>query len=179
MANKTSNFPNAQHPELEPGGMGKMVLAMNELRELPKIDYRDSVALAGRIEYFFNWCVTNDLRPGVELLSLSLGTNRMSLWRWEREEGDRGEIIRQAKVLLAALLEQWSLTGRLNPITSRFLFMNHFFYTDSYQIEAGPINKLDSLKSKAEIIRSLPADVESPKDEPDDIDRLLGDVEST
>lgn len=39
--NPNSNFPNAQQPALKPEEMGGMVAAMEELRELPKINTND------------------------------------------------------------------------------------------------------------------------------------------
>ena len=180
MANKTSNWPNAQQPRVEVGEMRRMVQLMDELRTLPKIDYKDPIAVEERVQLYFQWCITNDFRPTVEGLALAIGTNRMTLWKWQQEGGSRGKIIEGAKQLLSALLEEWSVTGKINPTTAIFLQKNHFGFADQYELAAGPINKLDGvLKSRQEIIRSLPAGVDSPRDSPEDIERLLEDLEST
>lgn len=51
--NPKSNFPNAQQPALKPEEMGGMVAAMEELRELPKINTNDPDELESRVRYFF------------------------------------------------------------------------------------------------------------------------------
>lgn len=178
MANKESNFPTNQQPKLAPMEMGEMVAAMDELRNLNEIDHRSPGALAERIQYFFDWCVTNDMRPTVDLMALAVGVSRVSLWKWEQEGGSRGKIIGRAKQLLAALTEQWAVTGKINPTTAIFLQKNHFGYSDQYELTAGPIDKLAGLKSKEEIIKSLPAEISLPGNDPD-IEALLEDLEST
>lgn len=77
--NPKSNFPNAQQPALKPEEMGGMVAAMEELRELPKINTNDPDELESRVRYFFEWCTEKQLRPGVELLALCIGTSRQNL----------------------------------------------------------------------------------------------------
>lgn len=154
--NPNSNFPNAQQPTVKPEEMGKMVAAMEELRELPKIDISDPKEIEKRVTYFFNWCTEKQLRPGVELLALCLGTSRQALWKWEQVGGEKGEIVRKAKQVIAALLEQWSLCGKLNPATSIFLLKNHFNYKDQLDIAAMPVNQLEALPTKEEIIKSIP-----------------------
>lgn len=72
MANRKSNFPNAQQIEAKPGEIGVMVQRMEELRELSKPCTEEEVE--HRIKWFFEWCSENDVRPGVELLALALGT---------------------------------------------------------------------------------------------------------
>lgn len=151
--NPNSNFPNAQKPAVKPAEMSGTVAAIEELRELPKVNSNDPEELENRIQHFFAWCVEKQLRPGVELLALALGTTRQSLWNWEHEGGARGEIIGRAKQVLAALLEQWSLCGKLNPVTSCFLFKNHWNYKDQFSITTAQPN---NIPTKEEIIKSIP-----------------------
>lgn len=71
MANSKSNWPAAQNPDVKPGEMSVMVKLINDIRELerPKTDGE----VEQRISAFFQWCIDNDVRPGVELMALSLG----------------------------------------------------------------------------------------------------------
>jgi hypothetical protein len=107
VANKNSNWPTAQQPDIKPEKLAEQVRVMEKIRELPKINFSDPVEIEERIKFFFNFCTENDLRPTVELMALSIGVSRVSLWKWEQEGSTRGEIIRGAKQVLAALMEQW------------------------------------------------------------------------
>lgn len=113
MSNRKSNYPNAQQPDLEPGEMGELITHMEELRALPAVREPDEVR--ARVKWFFQWCIDGEVRPGVEILALSLGCTRQTLLNWQHEGGLRGEVITAAKQAIAALTEQWGLTGKLNP----------------------------------------------------------------
>lgn len=133
MSNRTSNYPNAQQPDLKPGEMGELIAHMEQLRSLPAVREPDEVK--ERVKWFFQWCIDGEVRPGVELLALSLGYTRQTLLNWQHEGGVRGEIITAAKQGIAALTEQWGLTGKLNPAAFCFILKNHFNYVDNVTID--------------------------------------------
>lgn len=133
MSNRRSNFPNAQQPDVEPGETGELVSSIEELRALPAV--REYSEVAERVKWFFQWCADHDLRPGVELLALSLGCSRQALLNWQHEGSDRGHVIDAAKQVIAALTEQWGLTNRLNVAAFCFLMKNNYGYSDSVTID--------------------------------------------
>ena len=133
MSNRKSNYPNAQQPDLEPGEMGELITHMEELRALPAVREPDEVR--ARVKWFFQWCIDGEVRPGVEILALSLGCTRQTLLNWQHEGGLRGEVITTAKQAIAALTEQWGLTGKLNPAAFCFILKNHFNYSDSVTVD--------------------------------------------
>lgn len=149
MANRKSNFPNAQQIDATPGEIGAMVQHMEELRGLNRPDTDE--AIEQRIKWFFEWCSTNDVRPGVELLALALGTTRQNLWLWQQRGDRRGQLITMAKQVLAALLEQWGETGKINPAALCFMMKNHFGYQDNVQIQIEPRKVLEAAKTPEEI----------------------------
>lgn len=149
MANRKSNFPNAQQIDAEPGEIGTMVQRMEELRELNRPDTNEEIEQ--RIKWFFEWCSTNDVRPGVELLALALGTTRQNLWLWQQRGDRRGQLITMAKQVLAALLEQWGETGKINPAALCFLMKNHFNYQDNVQLQIEPSKVLEATRTPEEI----------------------------
>ena len=134
MANNRSNYPNAQAVKAEPGEISAIVGKMSHLRELERPQTDQEVE--ERVKYFFQWCIDNDVRPGVELMALSLGTTRQTLWNWQQEGGRKGEIITLAKQMLAALIENWGQTGKINPAALCFIMKNNFGYSDNVTIEA-------------------------------------------
>lgn len=147
MANSKSNWPAAQDPDVKPGEMSAMVALMNDIRELdrPKTDEE----VKKRVSAFFQWCIDNDVRPGVELMALSLGTTRQTLWNWQKEGGKKGEIITQAKQMIAALTENWGQTGKINPAAFCFIMKNNFGYSDNVTVET--IQKQETHRTIEEI----------------------------
>lgn len=162
MSNKRSNFPNNQSIEVEPGEMSALVMKMDELRNLPFV--REPDEIRERIRYYFQRCIDNDLRPGVEGLALSLGTTRQTLWNWQQEGGKRGELVTMAKQVLAALLENWGISGKINPAALCFLMKNHYGYSDNISIEVGKENTAQiPTASREEIAARYAACTELPQ----------------
>jgi hypothetical protein len=155
---KAANLPAAQQPDITPEQMCEMVGSIEKLRELPKCNWNDPDELEARVKYFFEFCIERQLRPGVELLALCIGVSRISLWKWQQAGGAKGEIIDRAKAVIAALLEQWSLQGKLNPTTSIFLLKNHFGYRDEQTLEVTPVNKLEALPTAEQVVKMIPQD---------------------
>lgn len=136
MANKTSNYPTAQQPSVSAEEMSLLIEHMNELQKMPRV--KDIDGIEKRIQYYFEYCINNSIRPGVEGMCLALGTSRQTLLNWQNEGGKKGELIDRAKQLIAALLENWSVTGKINPVTAIFLMKNHFNYVDKAEVEVAP-----------------------------------------
>lgn len=133
MSNKRSNFPNAQQPDVQPGEMAAIIERMTELQKLPRVTEANGVRT--RIEYMFQRCIEEDVKPGVEMMALSLGVTRQTLLDWQKEGSERGEIITRAKQVIAALLENWGTSGKINPAAFCFLMKNHFKYRDDSGLE--------------------------------------------
>ena len=171
MSNKLSNFPNAQLPDVDPG---EMALAISEQLELTKwehIDITQPEQIRDRIERYFKWCVQKDHKPHVEEMALALGTTRQSLWNWQQQGGERGEIISLAKQLLASLHESWGLNGKLNPATFCFIAKNHFGYVDNLCVDVSAMNANNQLpdQTAADIAARHKGFMERPK-LPDDLE---------
>ena len=73
---------------------------------------------------------------------------------WESKQDERAEIVKQAKALLNALLIDWGIEGRVNPVTMIFLSKNNHGYKDNVQIEAGRIGE-ENLPTKEKIVSDL------------------------
>lgn len=167
MSNKRSNYPNAQVPNVEPGETALMVERMEELRGWTPV--RESEEVEQRVKDFFVWCIKNDLKPGVELLALSLGTSRQTLWNWQQEGSERGKIIDRAKQLIASMLEQWGLNNSLNVAAFCFLMKNNFGYSDSVTIDTSS-NKVNMpTQTAAEIAARHAAALDMPDMEPPEL----------
>ena len=151
MSNKLSNFPNAQLPDVAPGEMASAISEQLELTKWESIDIMQPEQIRDRIETYFRWCITKDHKPHVEEMALALGVTRQTLWNWQQQGGERGEIISLAKQLLASLHESWGLNGKLNPATFCFIAKNHYGYSDNVSIEVSPHNNNAPVLSQEEI----------------------------
>jgi hypothetical protein len=127
---------------------------LNALRQLPSYDHKDPDAVAQRINDYFTFCAEHERKPTVEAMALSLGITRQALFVWENKDDERGAIVRQAKALLNALLIEWGIEGRVNPVTMIFLSKNNHGYKDNVQIEAGRIGE-ENLPTKEKIVSDL------------------------
>lgn len=157
MSNKSSNFPNAQVPNLAPGELSKVLTNLNELQKLPKP--LNDEEFESRIRYYFEWCSINEVRPGIEGLALALGVTRQYLWKLQQENSVRGILITKAKQTLAAYMEYLSQNSKINPVTAIFLMKNHFGYADKTEVELVPKNQLESTMSSDEILQRIEQDI--------------------
>ena len=127
---------------------------LNALRRLPKVDTKNPREVEQRINDYFQFCADHEKRPTVEGLALALHTTRQTLFNWESKQDERGEIIRMAKSMLNALIVDWGVEGRINPVTMIFLSKNNFGYRDNIQVEAGRIGE-ENLPTKEKIVSDL------------------------
>jgi len=119
--------------------VGTTVRSLVELSKLgiPQTDQE----LTERIDEFFQHCIQNNSRPGIESLCLSLSTTRQNFWKWCNGEGHKSKEWQHqcllARQIIVAFLESASLGGKLNPATSIFLLKNWASYSGSNNMTIG------------------------------------------
>lgn len=157
--------------DLQPGDNSKALAKLLPLYQLPKIDINSDEEVIERIDYYFNYCFNNDLKPGVEGLAMAIGVSRATLWDWEtgRSRADvsntRSDIIKKAKQLLALNMENLSQNGKINPVTAIFLMKNHFGYVDKQEVVVTPNQNLDAGQTPDEIAKLIESDIPIDVDE--------------
>ena len=73
--------------------------------------------------------------------------------------------MRRAKQVIEALMENWAVTGKVNPAVWIFAGKNYFGMQDSYQLEAKQTERpLDDLPTKEDIVKRLPTMTEFDDD---------------
>lgn len=135
------NYPAQQHPSVEPGELTEKIRFMEALADWTFTNDPEKVAF--RVKWYFDQCAKYDVRPTVASLAVALNTSRQTMWQWEQKGGELGQIISQAKRILNALLEDWGLNGKVNPVTLVWLQKNHHSYRDTVTVE--PMPRQDSL----------------------------------
>lgn len=135
--------------------------SINVLSKLQPVTNDDE--LQERVDWYFEFCVHNGIRPGYESLALACGCNRRTLWNWETKkvltDTRRSEIIGEAKQKLATFHESMMLSGRINPVSGIFIAKNNYGYTDKTEIEIAPKNPLGDTLSPEDIAKQIPQDI--------------------
>lgn len=116
----------------------------------------DVEGVAQRIEEYFIICEQDDVRPSIAELALAFGMSRRDLYRWRKGERGKNPVVRnllnQAVNVLEALMEQYMMTGMVNPVSGIFLMRNNYGYrnedvptpeeTDAPKLPESDIKKL-------------------------------------
>lgn len=128
------NYPTQQLAELSGSDfVSDTVNSLMDLRAegIPRTDQE----LQQRVDQYFQFCEERALRPGIESLSLSLGTTRRSFWQWCNGQGSKSRewqrICLEAKQIIICFLEQAGLTGKINPAVLIFGLKNWAGYKDN------------------------------------------------
>ena len=148
--------------KVEPGDNAKYIKNAMQLGALPKIDLRDSDAVADRITEFFTIQFENDLKPTVSGLAMALGLDRRRLW--EIKTGNFGtqksleelptstkDSIKKAYEMMENLWENYMQNNKINVVAGIFLGKNNFGYQDKQEHVITPNTHSDSEYSAEDI----------------------------
>lgn len=147
--------------QIEPGAVQEITNSLLELND--KGICKTDQEVQQRIDEYFDFCTRSSMRPGIESLCLALHITRTTLFRWCNGIGCseyRQEVIQNAKQVVAAFIEQASLSGKINPATAIFVMKNWMSYKDSESFE-------DALPKEPSSYRP------APRIQPPDTDRPL------
>lgn len=156
-------YPQEQLEKLKPTDIKPTVQNLMELRNLGKPQTDQEVR--ERIDDYFQFCQEKGFRPAIESLCLALHISRMTLWKWEHQQGcsaERAETVRDAKAFIAAFLETTFVNGRINPVSGIFLLKNWLGYKDTIEIDAGE-RISEQARATPEQIAAKYADVVKPQ----------------
>lgn len=161
---RANNYPTVVQPSLTKEELSSQIKTFSELRSWGTVT--TDTEIEARIGQYFSYCAEHSLRPGIEGLCAALGIkSRQTLINWSNRGGKRGELIDRAKSVIAALLEQWSLTGKLNPATSIFLMKNWLNYRDTSEIEVGTRQDIEPTRTLEQLAADIPIDFVDDEDE--------------
>lgn len=139
MSNKNSNYPTNAQPSATPAEIGQLVGIMDNMRKLPPVSKREPEKVEERLNYYFQYCTDNGVKPSVEGMSLCLGVSRQSLWEWENDTGSKsGQLVARAKELINSLLTTWTMNGKINAVYTIWLQKNNSGYSDTKTLEIKP-----------------------------------------
>lgn len=147
--------------DLEDGDNTKFLSLNVELFNMPEIDKYDPEAVAKRLEDYFNLHAKYDMKPTVAGMAMALGMNRRTLIAIVNDyaTGSTGYksalprsvtlIIKKAYFILENLWENYTTSGKLNPVTAIFLAKNNFHYQDKVEHVVAPEADQDTIDVEA------------------------------
>lgn len=123
----------------EPGDKARKVEHNLRVARLPIIDLRNPQKIYKRTEEYFELCQEDDVNPTVAGYALSLGIDRMTLYRWLKGDTTKPpEVMRAVEwgmSILNAQMEESIMDGKGNVVGQIFLTKNNFAdYTDTREV---------------------------------------------
>lgn len=124
-----------QQIQLTPEENADILTRMYGLAKQPKCDMSDPDAVADRYDWYVDYCISHGLRPSVASMALAYGYDRVTLLRMK--DGVIKSVpeascntLKRAWDMLTALMEEYMLTGKINPVPGIFLLKNNHGYKD-------------------------------------------------
>ena len=155
--------------QIDPSAVQELTASLMELNKKGVCNTDQEVEQ--RIDEYFDFCVRSSMRPGIESLCLALHITRTTLFRWCNGNSCseyRQEMAQNAKQVVAAFIEQASLSGKINPATAIFLMKNWMGYKDNESFEDAIPKDTAGYKPRP---RQIPADPHKPLPTPPEIPR--------
>lgn len=140
VANPQKNFGQEY---VKPGDNTKYLKHELAIKALPEINIADDKQVEERLNWYFNHCVEDDMKPTVTGMCCSLGICKDTLWEWRRgntRKETHSALINKYYDLLESLWEDYMLNGKVNPACGIFLGRNHWGYRDQVEVVVQPKN---------------------------------------
>ncbi len=161
---------------VEPGDNKRFLEHELAVSRLPEIDISDIQQVEERIQWYFQHCIDDDMKPTVTGMCNALGITKETLWNWKTgkvRKGTHFEAIKKYYHLLEALWEDYMMNGKVNPASGIFMGKNHFGYRDEVEVSVRPPEPLGEEPDRKLLDAKL-ADIVQELDEQDIADSQSG-----
>ena len=135
------DLANFGQENVEPGDNSRYLRHALATLNMPPIDISDPVQVENRLDWYFNHCIDNEMKPTVSGFCNSLGISRVTLMEWRNgtfRADTHQAIIVKAYKLLEELWENYMQNGKINPVSGIFLGKNNFGYADKQEMVVTP-----------------------------------------
>lgn len=124
----------------EPGDNRKYLMHALSMFDWPKPDMTNYDAVYERIMDYFALCEDRDMKPNVEGLAVAFGVTRRTIWNWTHEVESKfipdnvRDILLRATTIMNAMMSDYMMNGKINPVSGIFLMKNNYDYADQSQL---------------------------------------------
>lgn len=132
----------------EPGDNSKYLGHALTIMRMPLVDLNDIEAVKERIDWYFEHCFNNDMKPTVSGFCNALKINRQTLLNW-RNGTFRAEthqaVILERYAMMEELWENYMQNGKINPVSGIFLGKNNYGYADKQEYVLTPNQQQETI----------------------------------
>lgn len=119
--------------------------------------------IASRIEFYFNDCYKNQLKPTFEGCALAIGITTQTFYNWAEKESksefDRFECAKRVRQLLADFDASLLINGKMIPVAYIFRSKNLYGMKDQTETVIKKDSELGDKKTPDELLEIIDADV--------------------
>lgn len=136
-------------PHPAKGNTAKYLKHALQSANYPEINLDDEQAVKDRINLYFEDCIKDDCKPGMEGMANALGVNGRQLNKWmdgeERKGQFHGRAVKKGKQILSELMESYMQNGEINPIVGIFYSANNYGMEQkvSHEVQVQPALSTD------------------------------------
>lgn len=116
---------------------GNYIIHARRLSELPKVALSDPEAIRERVDFYYQLCVTDGIRPNLPGLALAFGLTRTGLMnalsdrRMTREAADE---IGRGIAMMDEIISGMTLDGKINPVAAIYFMNNWLGYKNASEV---------------------------------------------
>jgi hypothetical protein len=113
------------------------IIHAKRLSDLPRIALSDADAVRERIDWYYQLCVTDGVRPNLPGLALCFGLTRTGLMNAmtdRRMPKDAAQELGRGIAMLDEIMSALTLDGRLMPVASIYLMNNWLGYKNASEV---------------------------------------------
>jgi hypothetical protein len=133
---------------VEPGDNSKYLGHAMVIARMPMVDLNDINAVRDRIDWYFEHCFNNDMKPTVSGLCNALKISRQTLMTWRqgkyRDDSYQAAVL-EAYGMMEELWEHYMQNGKINPVSGIFLGKNNFHYADKQEYVLTPNQQQETI----------------------------------
>ena len=116
---------------------GNYIIHARRLSELPKIPLSDPDAIRERVDFYFQLCITDGIRPNLPGYALAFGLTRTGLMNAladRRMTRDAAEELGRGIAMLDEILSAMTIEGQIQPIASIYFLNNWLGYKNASEV---------------------------------------------
>ena len=116
---------------------GNYIIHARRLSELPKIPLSDPDAIRERVDFYFQLCITDGIRPNLPGYALAFGLTRTGLMNAladRRMTRDAAEELGRGIAMLDEILSAMTIEGQIQPIASIYFMNNWLGYKNASEV---------------------------------------------